>query len=184
MAVRHCSNAQDGGWHVALQKNRAEKTWLDHSACEKNPHSATTTHCLCGQANSGDHCHFSSMHSPHPHRKTSCSLEKFWPINFSQASVRAWFAGERRISEDLRLSSTVTFHKSSHLRWSLHRLPVYPTGTSKRFLLVYKASRLRDVPGWVFICAAERRDIFGSVASWSDSGYKGASDALSELGML
>ena len=64
------------------------------------------------------------------------------------------------------------------------RLLVYPTGTSKRFLLMYKASQLCDVPGWVFTCAAERRDVFAPVASWSKSGYKGASDALSELGML
>ena len=35
MAVRHCSNIQEGGWHFALQKKCAEKTWLDHSACAK-----------------------------------------------------------------------------------------------------------------------------------------------------
>ena len=35
MAVRHCSNVQEGGWHFALQKKGAEKTWLDHSAFEK-----------------------------------------------------------------------------------------------------------------------------------------------------
>ena len=35
MAVRHCSNVQEGGWHFAVQKKRAETTWLDHSASEK-----------------------------------------------------------------------------------------------------------------------------------------------------
>ena len=93
------------------------------------PHSATRTHCLCRQANSGHHCHFSSMYSPHT-PKTRCSLENFWPVNFSKASARAWFVGERRISEDLRLSYTMTLHKSPHLHWSLGRLPVYPTGTA------------------------------------------------------
>ena len=37
---------------------------------------------------------------------------------------------------------------------------------------------------WVFSWAAERRDVFGSIASCSNSRYNGASDALSELGML
>ena len=35
----------------------------------------------------------------------------------------------------------------------------------------------------VFCWAAECSDVFGSVASCSDSRYKGASDVLSELGM-
>ena len=33
MAATLCSNVQQGGWHFALQKKRAEKTWLDHSVC-------------------------------------------------------------------------------------------------------------------------------------------------------
>ena len=37
---------------------------------------------------------------------------------------------------------------------------------------------------WVVCWAAKRRDIVESVASCSNSRYKGASDALCELGML
>ena len=37
---------------------------------------------------------------------------------------------------------------------------------------------------WVFWWEVEHRDIFRSVASCSASRYKGAPDALSELGML
>ena len=58
MAVRHCSNVQKGGWHFALQK---KPDWITLRV-KSGPHSATTTHCLCGQANSGDHCHSSSMY--------------------------------------------------------------------------------------------------------------------------
>ena len=36
---------------------------------------------------------------------------------------------------------------------------------------------------WVLLWAAGRRDVFGSVASCSDSKYKRPSDALSTLGM-
>ena len=48
----------------------------------RGPHSATRTHCLCRQANSGHHCHLSSMYSPHTHRKTSCSLGILLPVVF------------------------------------------------------------------------------------------------------
>ena len=62
------------GWHT-LQQCRGKVGGTLH--CRRNeqkqpggitlrlktgPHLAATTHCLCGQAKSGDHCHSSSMY--------------------------------------------------------------------------------------------------------------------------
>ena len=56
---------------------------------------------------------------------------------------------------------------------------MYPQGTSKGLLLMYRISRLCDVPGWVASYAAEPRDVCGSVASGSGSEYKAKEDPCS-----
>ena len=87
-------------------------------------------------------------------------------------------------SKDFWLLPTITLRKLPLDLWLFHASPLYPTGTSKCLLMKYKASHLWGVLGWSFTCAAEVRDFFHPVALGSNVAYKGALDALSELGML
>ena len=50
------------GGTLQCRRNKQKKPGSITLRLKRGPHSATTTHCLCGQANSGDHCHSSSMY--------------------------------------------------------------------------------------------------------------------------
>ena len=74
MAVRHCSNVQKGGCHFALQKERAEKTCLDHSACQKrSPLSNHDTLPVWTSKQGGSLSFFFHVLTTHPHKGTLLS---------------------------------------------------------------------------------------------------------------
>ena len=86
---------QVGGTMYCARNEEKKPGWIT-LRLKKGPLSATRTHCLCRQANSGHHCDLSSMYLLHTRRKTRCSLGIFLPVIFSKEDACAWFGCDAR----------------------------------------------------------------------------------------
>ena len=86
-------------------RNEQKKTWLDHSASEKTSPLSNYDALLVWKGKQwGSQSFLFHVLTTHPQKHTLLS-GKLLARQFLKASVCAWFASERRISEDLRLGA-------------------------------------------------------------------------------